>query len=89
VTEFLIDPLITLTEIHPVIKCIDIRVQGDVHPSGNPHYNWDPHNGKIIARNRAKGLARNFPQHAAASHEGEAHMDSIQAVIRELFAEYP
>lgn len=42
------------------------RAEGDLHPSGNPHYNLDPHNGKIIARNIAEGLARNFPQHRAA-----------------------
>ena len=39
------------------------RAQGDLHPSGNPHYNLDPHNGKIIARNIAEGLVRSFPQH--------------------------
>jgi zinc/manganese transport system substrate-binding protein len=39
------------------------RSEGDVHPKGNPHYNLDPLNGKIIARNIADGLARNFPQH--------------------------
>ena len=42
------------------------RAGGDVHPKGNPHYNLDPFNGKIIARNIADGLARNFPQHKAS-----------------------
>lgn len=41
------------------------RSEGDVHPRGNPHYNLDPLNGKIIARNIADGLARNYPQHKA------------------------
>lgn len=41
------------------------RAEGDVHPKGNPHYNLDPLNGKIIARNIADGLSRNFPQHKA------------------------
>jgi ABC-type Zn uptake system ZnuABC Zn-binding protein ZnuA len=42
------------------------RSEGDVHPKGNPHYNVDPVNGRIIARNVAEGLARNYPQHRAA-----------------------
>lgn len=47
-----------------VPKTLD-RSEGDVHPRGNPHYNLDPHNGRIMARNIADGLARNFPQHRA------------------------
>lgn len=41
------------------------RSEGDVHPRGNPHYNLDPISGRIMARNIAEGLARNFPQHKA------------------------
>jgi ABC-type Zn uptake system ZnuABC Zn-binding protein ZnuA len=41
------------------------RSEGDVHPRGNPHYNLDPVNGRIMARNIADGLSRNFPQHKA------------------------
>jgi zinc/manganese transport system substrate-binding protein len=44
-----------------VPRSID-RAEGDVHPKGNPHYNLDPFNGKIMARNIAEGLARNYPQ---------------------------
>ena len=39
------------------------RAEGDVHPKGNPHYNLDPANGRIMARNIALGLSRNYPQH--------------------------
>jgi zinc/manganese transport system substrate-binding protein len=39
------------------------RAQGDVHPKGNPHYLLDPVRAKIVARNIATGLTRNFPQH--------------------------
>lgn len=39
------------------------RSEGDVHPKGNPHYNLDPVNGRIMARNIAEGLSRNYPQH--------------------------
>jgi zinc/manganese transport system substrate-binding protein len=42
------------------------RSEGDVHPKGNPHYNLDPVNGRIMARNIAEGLSRNYPQHRAA-----------------------
>lgn len=42
------------------------RAEGDVHPKGNPHYNLDPLNGKIMARNIADGLSRSYPQHKAA-----------------------
>jgi zinc/manganese transport system substrate-binding protein len=48
-----------------VPKSLD-RSEGDVHPKGNPHYNLDPHNGRVIARNIADGLARSYPQHKAA-----------------------
>jgi ABC-type Zn uptake system ZnuABC Zn-binding protein ZnuA len=41
------------------------RSEGDVHPKGNPHYNLDPVNGRIMARNIAEGLSRNYPQHKA------------------------
>lgn len=41
------------------------RSEGDVHPRGNPHYNLDPLNGRMIARNIADGLSRNYPQHKA------------------------
>jgi zinc/manganese transport system substrate-binding protein len=34
------------------------RLLGDVHPYGNPHYQLDPANAKIIARNVAGGLER-------------------------------
>lgn len=39
------------------------RAEGDVHPKGNPHYNLDPASGRIMARNIAAGLSRNYPQH--------------------------
>jgi zinc/manganese transport system substrate-binding protein len=41
------------------------RSEGDVHPRGNPHYNLDPLSGKVMARNIAEGLSRNYPQHRA------------------------
>ncbi len=38
------------------------RSEGDLHPEGNPHYNLDPENGKLIARAIAEGLGRNYPE---------------------------
>lgn len=42
------------------------RAQGDIHPQGNPHYNLNPENGRLIAQNIASGLARIDPAHASA-----------------------
>lgn len=42
------------------------RSEGDLHPRGNPHYLLDPVRTKIVARNIAAGLSRNFPQHQQA-----------------------
>lgn len=41
------------------------RAQGEIHPRGNPHYNLNPENGRLIAENIASGLARLDPAHAA------------------------
>jgi len=41
------------------------RTLGDVHPLGNPHYQIDPANVKIIGRNIVEGLKRVDPSHAA------------------------
>ena len=41
------------------------RSEGEIHPSGNPHYNLDPEDGALIARNIAAGLSRVVPEHAA------------------------
>jgi ABC-type Zn uptake system ZnuABC Zn-binding protein ZnuA len=58
------------------------RVEGDVHPRGNPHYNLDPVNGRIMARNIADGLARNFPQHKPAFEKNlKAYMAELDKAI--------
>lgn len=54
------------------------RSEGDVHPKGNPHYNLDPVNGKIMARNIAAALSRNFPRHRRAFEE------NLKAYVAEL-----
>jgi len=37
------------------------RLEGDIHPFGNPHYWLDPANAKIAAKNITEGLKRNYP----------------------------
>lgn len=41
------------------------RAEGEIHPYGNPHYNLDPEDGVLIARNVAAGLSRVDPDRAA------------------------
>jgi zinc/manganese transport system substrate-binding protein len=58
------------------------RLEGDVHPRGNPHYNLDPVNGKTMARNIADGLSRNFPQHRAAFEKNlNAYLTELDKAI--------
>jgi ABC-type Zn uptake system ZnuABC Zn-binding protein ZnuA len=40
------------------------RSMGDIHPMGNPHYWLDPLNGRIVAKNISRRLARLAPEHA-------------------------
>lgn len=54
------------------------RSEGDIHPKGNPHYNLDPVNGKVIAETIAAALSRNFPQHQ------ETFQKNLKAYLSEL-----
>jgi zinc/manganese transport system substrate-binding protein len=52
------------------LKLLDVptkldRSQGDVHAAGNPHYNLDPANFKIMAATLAEGFGRLDPANAA------------------------
>lgn len=42
------------------------RSMGDIHPSGNPHYLWDPRNGALVARGIADRLGQLDPAHQLA-----------------------
>ncbi len=42
------------------------RAEGELHPLGNPHYNFDPRKGGMIADAITKGLSRLDPVHAAS-----------------------
>jgi len=39
------------------------RAKGELHPMGNPHFNLDPDDGRLIAQAIAEGLILNFPQY--------------------------
>jgi zinc/manganese transport system substrate-binding protein len=53
------------------------RAQGELHPLGNPHYNLDPVQGKLMARAIAEGLARVDPAGASAYAEGLARYTAL------------
>lgn len=65
-----------------------LRREGDVHPLGNPHFNLDPVNAKLIAQAIAAGLGRIHPSgrplFRANLEALEAHLDRKLAEWRRL-----
>lgn len=60
------------------------RAQGEIHPQGNPHYNLNPENGRLIAQNVAAGLSRLDPAHAAEYRKNlKAYLDELEARLAE------
>ena len=59
------------------------RRGGDVHPTGNPHYNLDPVMGKLIAHNIAEGLSRVRAEHRPF------FMKNLEAYVAELDRRIP
>lgn len=59
------------TQIAPleIPERIDRGQGADIHPRGNPHYNLDPHNGRIMAAVIKDALIANDPQHASYYQE--------------------
>ena len=53
------------------------RSQGELHPLGNPHFNMDPLQGKLMARAIAEGLERVDPEGASVYREGLARFTAI------------
>ena len=53
------------------------RVQGELHPLGNPHYNLDPEQGLPMARAIAEGLERVDPAGADAYRAGLARFSQL------------
>lgn len=53
------------------------RAQGELHPLGNPHFNMDPVQGKLMARAIAEGLERVDPAGATAYRDGLARFTAL------------
>jgi zinc/manganese transport system substrate-binding protein len=51
------------------------RAQGDIHPTGNPHYLEDPRNGAKVGRCVAQRLAQLDPPNAAAYDQRAAQLE--------------
>src|SRR3989475_2187285 len=60
------------------------RAKGELHPAGNPHFNLDPEDGRLIAQAIAEGLTLNFPQHRATFEaNSKTFLSQLDAKIRE------
>jgi len=53
------------------------RTQGELHPLGNPHFNLDPVQGKLMARAIAEGLERVDPDGAQTYQGGLARYTAL------------
>jgi len=53
------------------------RTQGELHPLGNPHFNLDPVQGKLMARAIAEGLERVDPDGAQTYQSGLARYTAL------------
>jgi len=53
------------------------RSQGELHPLGNPHFNLDPAQAKLMARAIAEGLERVDPGGASVYREGLARFTTL------------
>lgn len=61
------------------------RAEGELHPQGNPHYNLDPEDGVLIARNIAAGLSRIDAGNAA---QYEKNLAAYSAELQSKLAEW-
>jgi zinc/manganese transport system substrate-binding protein len=61
------------------------RTQGELHALGNPHFNMDPTQGKLMARAIAEGLERVDPDGADVYRQGLA---SYEKLLDEKIAEW-
>jgi ABC-type Zn uptake system ZnuABC Zn-binding protein ZnuA len=61
------------------------RAQGELHPAGNPHYELDPANGLVAAKNIAAGFTRLDPAHAGDYKKNyDAYAAKLKSAIAEL-----
>ena len=60
------------------------RIQGDIHPQGNPHYNLSPNSGPRMALNIMEGLSRLDPARAADYEKNlKAYLSELEPKIAE------
>ncbi len=72
--------------VHPLeVPTSQSRTQGELHPLGNPHFNLDPTQGKLMARAIAEGLERVDPAGAAAYRDG---LKRYEALLDQKIAEW-
>lgn len=72
--------------VHILEKPADLsRAQGELHPAGNPHYELNPENGLVAAKNIADAFSRLDPAHAAGYKKNlEAYSAKLKAEVAEL-----
>lgn len=61
------------------------RSEGELHPLGNPHYNFDPRKGELIAETITKGLSRLDPSHAGVY---EKNRDAFKNELKNKMVEW-
>jgi ABC-type Zn uptake system ZnuABC Zn-binding protein ZnuA len=61
------------------------RLEGDIHPMGNPHYWLDPENAKHMAQNLATELARLYPEKSASLRQ---RLESWEARLDAAFQDW-
>jgi len=60
------------------------RAQGEIHPQGNPHYNLNPENGRLLAQNIAAGLSRLDPAHASDYQKNlKVYLNELESKLAE------
>ena len=68
-------------QIPPVLS----RKEGDLHPLGNPHFNLDPVEAKLMAETIAEGLARLYPPGRSVF---ESNLDTFKTHIDQKLKEW-
>lgn len=63
------------------------RAQGDIHPSGNPHYLQDPRNGARVGKAVAERLGQIDPANAAEYHDRAARLEREATALASRLAE--
>ncbi len=92
------NPGLIKAEVYHGIKLLDVPKGsvdfsfGDIHPHGNPHFQLDPEDGRVMARNIKTALAyadpANKDYYAANLADFERRLTAAEARWKELMAPY-